>query len=184
MTWKRTEFARYIVGYALGIGVFGIAIPYGMIRLSSMKYNIFEISMPLSEPTRIIVSLFLFIIGMVFVVWSNISLVLKGKGGPTDIFGVAITPRTKRLVVTGPYRFTRHPMVFGMLSMYLSIAVYLNSLGTLLALSLFIVIVIGYLKLIEEKRLLGDFGEEYTEYKKRTSMLIPFPSKQGMKEKD
>jgi protein-S-isoprenylcysteine O-methyltransferase Ste14 len=38
--------------------------------------------------------------------------------------------------------------------------------------------------LIEEKRLLGDFGEEYTEYKKRTSMLIPFPSKQGMKEKD
>jgi protein-S-isoprenylcysteine O-methyltransferase Ste14 len=32
-----------------------------------------------------------------------------------------------------------------------------------------------YLKQVEEKRLLKDFGDEYEKYRKRVSILVPLP---------
>jgi protein-S-isoprenylcysteine O-methyltransferase Ste14 len=113
--------------------------------------------------------------GVVFVLWSNLFLVLRGRGGPAEGFGVAISPRTERLVVTGPYRNTRNPMVFGTLSVYCSIAVYLGTIGGLLILVLFSFLVPIYLKKAEEPRLLSEFGEEYERYRKRVSMIVPLP---------
>jgi len=181
MVREQSNITKYIAGYVVGLGIFIILIPYGIFYLSSTNYNIFGISIILSKSISIIISSLLFTSGIVFVIWSNIFLLQKGKGGPTDIFGVTISPRTNKLVITGPYRFSRNPMVFGTFSTYFSIAVYFNSLGALLILIVFLMLVITYLKLTEEKRLLNDFGDEYTEYKKNTSMIIPLPWEKGKK---
>ncbi len=173
----RSNIERCIAGYILGISIFIILIPYGIFYLASSRYCILSTTIFFSKSIRIIISSILLINGIVFIIWSNIFLLRKGKGGPTDLFGIAISPQTKKLVVTGPYRFTRNPMVYGVFSTYFSIAVYFDSLSVIFILLIFFILFAIYLKLIEEKRLINDFGNEYIKYRGNTPMIIPFPWK-------
>ena len=168
---------RFIAGYVLGIGVFLILIPYGIWYLSSTGYYIFMIPIIPLDFVRIIVSMLLFISGAIFVIWSNVFLVLKGKGGPADVAGISISPQTKKLVVEGPYKYTRNPMVFGVSSIYTSLVIYFNSLGCLILLIICFLTLVKYVVATEEKRLFNDFGADYTEYREKTSKIIPLPRK-------
>ncbi len=87
---------------------------------------------------------------------------------------MAITPRTKILVIVGPYKLSRNPMVLGAFLSYFSISIYLDSLVCFIILIIFLFLVIIYLKLTEEKRLYNDFGNDFIEYKKRVPMIFPF----------
>jgi len=90
---------------------------------------------------------------------AGFSMFVVGKGGPADWFGTQISPQSQHLVISGPYRYTRNPMMFGALSFYLGLAVFFNSaisLGVVAAMSVGASI---YLKTVEEKRLLRDFGD-------------------------
>ena len=178
---KKYNIIRYIAGYALGICIFIILIPYSLWYLSSTECFIFKLPIIPHNYTRIIVSALLFIIGSIFVVWSNIFLVFKGKGGPTDIAGVSVTPQTKKLVIAGPYKYSRNPMVFGANSIYIPISVYLNSLGCLIALIIFFLIIVKYVVATEEERLVNDFGADYIKYKENTYKIIPLPKKKTVK---
>lgn len=74
------------------------------------------------------------------------------------------------LVTHGLYRVVRHPLyTFGLLSLWLSPAVRTNSF--VLYLSLTVYIVIG--AYFEERKLVRDFGQAYTDYRSSTPMLIP-----------
>lgn len=171
---NRKELIRYIAGYVSGIAFFLILVP-SMIYFISFISQLLNLQ-PVFENSVIksAISLLFFIPGIVFMIWSNAMLLLKGKGGPTEGFGVEISPKTKFLVMTGPYRFTRNPMVFGAYCLYLSLAVFFNSCLSLLFVILLLPVIIIYLKKSEEKRLLKDFGEEYLKYRERVSLLIPF----------
>ena len=116
-------------------------------------------------------------IGIVFALWSNLYLLLVGKGGPADGFGIAISPRTQHLVTSGPYRYTRHPMMFGALMVYFALSLLFNSLVCLGIVAVFLACAAVYLKLVEEKRLLEDFGDAYKQYRSTVSMLLPLPSR-------
>jgi len=124
---------------------------------------------------RNLIAVPLFVIGLTFIIWSNIDLFRIGGGGPADGFDISISPRTQRLVVTGPYKYSRNPMAFGANTMYLSLALYLNTLLTLLFVVALFSLAILYLKFSEEKRLVRDFGDEFLQYKARVSMIIPLP---------
>ncbi|MHC1774202.1 MAG: isoprenylcysteine carboxylmethyltransferase family protein [Lentimicrobium sp.] len=167
------ETARYIIGYILGFTIFIVLIPAGLYILSWLDYLLQGRVIIGSEIFRYILSSLIFVVGAGFVAWSNIFLFKAGKGGPFDAFGVSISPQTRKLVTTGPYKYTRNPMVFGALSVYLSIVLYLNSIVGLMCLIIFIIMIVMILKLSEEKRLLKDFGDEYADYKKRISMIFP-----------
>ncbi|MFZ5450175.1 MAG: methyltransferase family protein [Thermodesulfobacteriota bacterium] len=159
-------FARYALGYLIGVGVFLLVIPYGLYQVAQTFSG---------QGFRLAVALPLGIMGLAFALWSNVALVLQGKGGPTDLFNVAISPRTKYLVVTGPYRYTRNPMVFGAFSFYAALAIYWNSLSALAAVALFFAFIKYYLKEFEEQRLLADFGQEYELYRQQVPMIVPWP---------
>ena len=76
----------------------------------------------------------------------------------------------KNLVVTGLYRYMRHPLyTFGLLYVWLSPTMTLNSLVLYLAATVYILIGIFF----EERKLLREFGEAYAAYKKETPMLLP-----------
>lgn len=168
---------RHGAGYALGFCFFSVLIPYGLWRLSTSGYWLFEVPVIPHGHIRIIVSSLLFVIGLIFTVWSNVFLLFKGKGGPVDIAGVSISPRTKKLVREGPYKYTRNPMVFGINTIYLAMAVYLDSLGCLLVWIIFFVVLVRYAMAREETRLLKDFGADYVEYKRTTPRIIPWPKR-------
>ena len=174
-------YKNYITGYILGGFVFLILVPF-VIYLTSLisPASLGSNAAPLGI-IRYSVATLLAATGVVFVVWSNLDLFIVGKGGPADFFNKSISPRSKMLVTQGSYRYSRNPMVFGMNSTYISFSIFLNSLSALLFCLIFLSAIILYIKKFEEKRLLKDFGDEYLEYKKRVSMIIPIPFKNNAK---
>jgi protein-S-isoprenylcysteine O-methyltransferase Ste14 len=167
------SIVRHIIGYTIGGTLFFILIPLGFFKLAKFDYLLNNTPLISSNIVRYLLSSIIFIIGIIFALWSNFFLLSFGKGGPTEGFGVAISPQTKKLVTTGPYRYSRNPMVFGALSIYTSIVVYSNSLVALLCLIVFIFLAVTYLKFSEEKRLIKDFGSDYLDYKKKVSIIVP-----------
>ena len=169
-----TEKAKYVTGYVLGISVFIGLIPALFIIAARVGASILPTTLITSLGLRVTIAGTLLLVGLFFVVWSNVFLVLVGKGGPTEGFGVSISPKTKKLVTSGPYRLCRNPMVFGAFLVYLSVTIFVNSLFTLLLLALLLIPTICYLKLSEEKRMERDFGSAFEDYRKRVPMLIPY----------
>jgi hypothetical protein len=111
---------RHILGFVVGLGLFGVAVPLGIFYLTQAIDHSLGLERFGPPVLRVVLGLPFLLLGLLFVLWSNIFLVVRGRGGPTDGFGVVISPRTEKLVVTGPYRYTRNPMVFGAFSAYLS----------------------------------------------------------------
>jgi protein-S-isoprenylcysteine O-methyltransferase Ste14 len=165
---------RLLLGYLIGFSVFVVLIPYLLVSAahnSDLWLNAPFISV---DAVRVAIALPLFFIGVLFAAWSNVFLFKEGEGGPVDAFNVSISPRSKYLVTTGPYKYCRNPMVFGTLCLYVSISVYLNSLHDLLVILLLIPFFVIFLIFTEEKRLLKDFGAVYLDYKSKVPMIVPF----------
>lgn len=168
---------RHIAGFTFGLTMFGILIPSGLINLAAWDHSLTHFTLIHSQTIRVIISIPFFLIGIVFIIWSNVFLVKIGEGGPAEAFNISISPKTKKLVTNGPYRYTRNPMMFGALTLYTSIGVFLNSALCLIAVLIFLLIAIFFLKFSEEKRLLKDFGDEFIEYRKSVSMFLPLKRK-------
>jgi protein-S-isoprenylcysteine O-methyltransferase Ste14 len=168
---KRT--LRFILGYLTGIAIFLVLIPTGFYELSRLDYLV-NYKMIISDMfLRYTISAAIFLVGIVFMIWSNAFLFIIGKGGPADAMGVSISPRTQNLVIKGPYRFCRNPMGFGAFMVYLSIVLYMNSIFGLGILLFAFILFIVFIKTTEEKRLIKDFGENYLKYRNRVPMIIP-----------
>jgi protein-S-isoprenylcysteine O-methyltransferase Ste14 len=167
------EIIRHILGYIFGITVFIILIPLGLYELSKLDYLVGYRALFNAPVPRYLLSFLFFLIGITFALWSNIFLLMVGKGGPVDGLGITISPRTKKLVTSGPYRLSRNPMVFGAFSIYTSVVIYLNSIMGLAGLVIMFILAILYLRYSEEKRLIRDFGSDYLEYRKKVSMIFP-----------
>jgi protein-S-isoprenylcysteine O-methyltransferase Ste14 len=76
-----------------------------------------------------------------------------------------------RLEVRGLYRYVRHPLyTAGLLFIWMTPVMTMNVLALYLGLTIYIVIG-AYL---EERRLVGEYGAAYEDYKKGTPMLVPF----------
>jgi protein-S-isoprenylcysteine O-methyltransferase Ste14 len=78
------------------------------------------------------------------------------------------------LVTSGLYRFVRHPLyTFSLLILWLSPSVTVNTFVVYVALTLYLLIGAVF----EERKLQREFGQEYTNYRSATPMLIPGLSK-------
>lgn len=135
----------------------------------------FGLSLIENSTARLFLSFLLLIIGLLFSFWSIAIQNKIGKGGPLEGYNVNVSPKTQKLNTTGPYRYTRNPMLFGTCIFYFSLALFFNSPIFLLFAILFTISMVVFVKNTEEKRLLADFGEEYITYKKTTSLFIPLP---------
>ncbi len=166
-----------ILGYVVGGSLVLVLLPYGLIRASVHLDHLVPVQLIPSPAARLIISGILLVVGLSFGVWSIVIQNVEGKGGPVQIGSLEISPKTQNLVVTGPYRYTRNPMLFGACLFYYAIAVYLNSIIALLLVTLFMLFMLTFVKLSEEPRLRTDFGSAYEEYRRRVSMFIPWPGK-------
>jgi protein-S-isoprenylcysteine O-methyltransferase Ste14 len=80
---------------------------------------------------------------------------------------------TRRLVVEGPYRHARNPMITGVLAVLLGEAALLGSPEILVWSAVFLAINAVYFPLSEEPGLERRFGDEYREYKRNVPRWIP-----------
>ncbi len=175
MSTKRT--VQYIVGYVIGGLLVLVLIPRGLCRASRAFDHLTGMRLIPMAGLRFTIAIGLALFGLLFGLWSVVVQNTVGRGGPLEVAGLAVSPKTQNLVVTGPYRYTRNPMLFGACVYYYAVAIYLNSVIAVVLVTLFVTLMLIFVKLTEERRLLKDFGNEYEEYRQRVSMFVPWPHK-------
>ena len=120
---------------------------------------------------NLILSLPVFLVSLILIGWS-VQNFLKVKGTP-----VPFNP-PPQLVTTGPYAYTRNPMLTGVFALLFAIGLLLGSVSLLvLFIPLFILMNVWELKAIEEPELLKRLGQDYAEYRKTTPMFFPGPGR-------
>ena len=106
-------------------------------------------------------------IGLTLTVWTGSLFIKFGRGTP------APWDPPKRLVVRGPYRYVRNPMITGGLLILLSEAIFFQSLPIALWMMLFLIANGLYFHFVEEEGLKQRFGNEYLDYKAHVPRWIP-----------
>ncbi len=108
------------------------------------------------------------LIGLSLLSWATICQIKIGQGTP------ALNAPTQKLVVMGPYKYTRNPIELGALFYYFSFGYLFGStLHGIICMLLGFIIGSSYHKFIEEKELMLRFGDDYKKYKENTPFLIP-----------
>jgi len=88
--------------------------------------------------------------------------------------GELITEEDHKLYTEGVYKYIRNPMYSGALIAVIGFCLVFRSIITLLLLPIIYFILLK-MRIDEEERLLFEtFGEEFTNYKKKSKKLIPF----------
>jgi protein-S-isoprenylcysteine O-methyltransferase Ste14 len=102
-------------------------------------------------------------------------IAMFAAGGALVVFGWQriFNAQDKALVTDGLYRYVRHPQYLGLLIATLGLIVYKFSPISLL---LWPILVFIYYRLAvkEEKFAIDKFGEQYTAYKRKVHMFLPF----------
>jgi protein-S-isoprenylcysteine O-methyltransferase Ste14 len=106
-------------------------------------------------------------IGLTLFVASLHHFIVHGRGtlAPWD------PPQT--LVVIGPYRYVRNPMISGVVFILIAETLLLRSWPHLQWMLIFLAINLIYIPLAEEPMLEARFGEDYRDYKRRVPRVFP-----------
>lgn len=112
-------------------------------------------------------SILLLICGLSLSLWTRWIQFKIGQGTP------APQMPTQKLIIKGPYKYSRNPMILGDVIWLICLGAILNSLSFMIISTFWFVLHLFYYKLIEEKELIARFGQEYEEYKNRVAFLIP-----------
>jgi protein-S-isoprenylcysteine O-methyltransferase Ste14 len=114
-----------------------------------------------------IVGALLIAAGVALVAWTVRLFMTVGRGtlAPWD--------PTSELVVLGPYRLVRNPMITGVATILAGQALFFRSWGIALEFAVFLVVNAIYFPLVEEPGLRRRFGAEYEEYRARVPRWLP-----------
>jgi protein-S-isoprenylcysteine O-methyltransferase Ste14 len=168
---KRSAAIR-ILSLVLGLFTFLGVVPF---LLGSVGHRVAGYAgIHVARPLEIVLGTAGITTGLSFLLWSVAAFWLAGKGTPVPFASPT------RLVTSGPFRYTRNPIKLGVILFYFGVGTIGDELVTG-AVMLAIGFLLGtiYHKGVEEKELLIRFGEEYREYRNRTSFLIPWPPKRN-----
>jgi len=127
-------------------------------------------------PWNLYVGVAVFMFGLGVGLRSTRLLYSHGGGLP---WGEAVEDaKTRRLVTSGVYAYTRNPMVLGYSLLPLAMGVLLQSPGMALSITpLVLLLNFAIVKLREEQDLEERFGDEYRRYREETPFLVPDPGR-------
>ncbi len=122
---------------------------------------------PLPSGPTWFVAMLLIALGVGVTAWSVFHF-MKVKGTP-----VPFNP-PPQIVTTGPYRFSRNPMLTGIFLILFGIGFAIQSLSLVVFFApLYILANVWELNQIEEPELVKRLGEDYVTYRRQTPMFIP-----------
>ena len=114
------------------------------------------------------VAMFFLVLGMVFTIWSVRTFYTKGGDGTP-----APWQPISNLVISGPYRYVRNPMILGVVNLLLFESALFASIPFLLWATVFFIGNIIYFKTFEERELIKRFGTDYENYVNEVPMFFP-----------
>lgn len=119
------------------------------------------------RPYHLITALPLLAAGAFLAGWAFIKFI-KAKGTP-----VPFNPPPK-LVITGPYAYSRNPMLSGIFLLLFGLGLILQSVSMVCFFGpVFLGLNYWELKAIEEPELIKRLGDEYSSYRDKTPMFFP-----------
>jgi len=127
---------------------------------SNLTFSVADISIPL---LNLVVSLSLIIPGAWIAIWA-----VRATG--LEVAETHGAPR--KLETTGAYSIVRHPQYFGWILAHIGMSILFSVSYSML----FTPILLALIYLIskkEEEELIREFGDEYEDYKRNVSMLMP-----------
>lgn len=171
---KQSRIVKRILALIISGIYVVIILPVIGILVSLYFDSLFNLPDFIPFPINIIIGIIILVNGLFWGIWSNLELYKRGKGSPVPLKGT----HTRVVVISGPYKYTRNPMIFGYSLMWVGLGFLFNSIILLLGFALIItILLIIMVKVWEEKNLEKRFGNSYLEYKSKVSFLIPLPSK-------
>ena len=165
---------KMLLGYIVGGSLVIVLVPSVIYIITSLFDHVFRLEIIQDSIIKWIIIVILLVTGLIYGIWSVIIQNTIGEGGPVEIGNIEISPKTKNLVVSGPYKYTRNPMLFGAFLIYLAFALFINSITSVVLVSAIFVFMLTVVVKMEEKRLLKDFGDQYVEYRNKVSKFIPW----------
>ncbi|MEW5917962.1 MAG: isoprenylcysteine carboxylmethyltransferase family protein [Gemmatimonadota bacterium] len=159
MMWLRHAVAIAVLPFTVAL-----IIPVFLARRNGVALDVGDSVAQLLAQTGGLVAL---VVGVLLFISSLRRFAGEGRGtlAPWD------PPR--ELVVRGPYRFVRNPMISGVLLVLLGESLVLLSRAHLMWAVAFFVINAVYIPLLEEPQLATRFGRSYDEYRRHVPRLIP-----------
>lgn len=163
---------KRVFGTAVSLFIVGIVVPAIFWLVSAGLDQTFGLTRLVGQPWSSIIAATAALIGVSWILWAWSYLLFVGQGLPLEVFGRALHP-TQVLVTTGPYAYTRNPMVLGLLFILLAVAFFR---GTASGFALVVVVgLIVWLQLavFEERALVKRFGADYEKYRHNVPLLFP-----------
>lgn len=149
------------------VGTSYVGLIVVLILLSSAIDRWLSLPKAFSYPLSLAIGYILIAFG-ISVTCLSIAHFLRVRGTP-----VPFSPPPS-LVVSGPYRYSRNPMLSGIFMQLFGIGIVLDSLSLIFIFTpLFIIINVWELKRVEEPELERRLGEAYVKYKKDVPMFFP-----------
>jgi protein-S-isoprenylcysteine O-methyltransferase Ste14 len=147
--------------FTTGAKIFWVALHVSIVSTNIIFY--FVLISRDFNPVYVIVSvcgLMLFIAGIFFIFWGMYSL------------RKAVFVPGNKLIISGSYRFVRHPMYFGGVLGAFGLTLFAGSLLGIVY-SFLLAAVLSHIADAEEEGLREEFGEEYADYSKKVPKLFP-----------
>lgn len=169
--WSKREYSLSQRILATGLaGVFFLILIPALLIIVLPKLDIILGFSSLSFGIiNIVVGGIIVIIGGFYALWSIISQITRARGTPLPVMP------TQKLLVDGPFKHCRNPMAFGAIFAYFGLSIIVGSLSSIFLVLIFLVLLILWIKKVEEEELEIRFGQDYVDYKKTTPFMIPKP---------
>ena len=155
-------FFRWLQAVVLLPGTVLIVVPAVILHRTTGSFSV-----PATDSLQLIAALVIAIPGAVFSGWTMSLFIRFGDGtaAPWD--------PPQELVVRGPYRHVRNPMISGVLFMLLAETLAYHSIGLGIWAAVFFVGNSVYFPLVEEPGLRKRFGPDYDRYFENVGRWIP-----------
>lgn len=146
--------------------ILSIALGY---NTSEFNNRLFYSISPKMEHVKLfdsLVGLCIFLIGIT-VRW--ISIIQLNKAFTVDV----VIAENHKLKTDGIYKSIRHPSYFGLLLICFGLSIAMNSIISIVVITIPVSLAITYRIKIEENTLMNEFGDTYESYMTKTHKIIP-----------
>lgn len=127
------------------------------------------------------------LLGLMFLLFAQgnfnyYALLVVASGFFVRIWATGYIHKDKEVTMAGPYKLLRHPLYLGNFIAGLGFALFVN-VWQLVGLYIPLFFIVYYKKMkLEERFLIGEFGDKYNIYKETTPLFIPNLTKLAVKD--
>ena len=172
---NKSSKGKWLFMLVIGALIFPTGIPAILVLLLPKVDKMIGIGSFYAGTGNLVVGILAILLGGFLALWTIFAQIKLASGTPFPMLP------TQKLLIVGPFKYCRNPMTLGTIVVYAGAAIWVGSYMALFAVVLFALILIIYLKLVEEKELEMRFGPEYVAYKKNTPFMLPIRFGKGEK---